>query len=313
MDEKEQFVLQWLRTRFDDIPPFERTENSINILFQLAHNNIQQNDVYSELMQDHRRRIREYQLMSQRNKNILKQTKLFHIPSANASSSLNASTSSGSFNSSVLNTSSSVLGNTSSTTTRPIVRALAETAVTLDINDLKNSSYLLAINDLTQENDKVVDQHLSISNTALQLSKKNLLAVKKLNELKKLLDGFKKEQEKRASDDTVEKRREHIEYLKKKAEDYEQQIGPLRGEIEKMLSAAQIDSLGEIQHTTIVKMYQDVIELKSKVEPKLQKLASYHNLPPDENGVKVSIIQAESELRSLEDKFKYKAQEMWAE
>jgi HAMP domain-containing protein len=60
----------------------------------------------------------------------------------------------------------------------------------------------------------------------------------------------------------------------------------------------------------LLKLYQDVIKIRAALEPKLQKIALYHNLPLDIDMVKYHIMKVKNELAALNQEFNRQTQEM---
>jgi uncharacterized coiled-coil DUF342 family protein len=315
-EHKEKVVQQWLQERFKtrgSVPHFEQNEKTIAILYDLATINQQQNQLYESIAQDIKIKTREYQARSRRYKSVLKESQLLFLPTAslnNTQTSLNASGGS-SFGSSIHANSS--LSGTSTSITRPVVRALAELANVLEISDIKPSSFILAINDLMNEHDKITDKCAETSDSLQRLNQKTIQVMERLQYLKQLHNEFQVEQQRRDQELIVQKRIENIGYLKRKAQDYEQEIIPLQNQLQQVLIAARLDTLENVQHSALIKLYQQVIEMREALEPKLQKLSSYHNLPPDVDSVRYRIVEAKGELSKLEQEFKKKAQEVWFE
>jgi HAMP domain-containing protein len=314
-EQRQKAVQQWLNERFRNrgsVPQFEQNEKTISMLYELATINQQQKHLYEKISHDFKTKTREYQSRSLCHKIILKQSHLFFLPTAslnNTQTSLNASSGS-SFNNSTLNN-TSILSASTSTTTRPVVRALSELANVLELSDIRPSSFILAINDLMNEHDNVVDKRIETSNSLHDLNQKTLQVMERLQYLKQLQTEFQAEQERRDRELIIQKRMENIAYLTRKAQDYEQEIQPLQNQLQDILETAQLDSLETIQHRTLLKLYQDVIEMRAALEPKLQKIASYHNLPPDVDMVKYRIMEAKNELAALNQEFNRQTQEMW--
>jgi len=86
-------------------------------------------------------------------------------------------------------------------------------------------------------------------------------------------------------------------YFISKSEEYESTLS----ELQDMMSASGITSAGFPFHQSIIQLSQELQELRISISPKLIKLQSYNQLPPDFSLAKLKIEETRKQLKELEE------------
>ncbi|XP_057312017.1 uncharacterized protein LOC130650130 [Hydractinia symbiolongicarpus] len=167
------------------------------------------------------------------------------------------------------------------------VKSLADVAMLLDIKDTQKSSYLLAMSNLADDIQNIENLAAKKEDEFNKLVSQMTASLQNVNNVKRY--GSKYEEEHTIDESIAEKRRKDTINLRNKADNYASQI-----------IASEVESDPHITHETLLRLAQEVKELKSEVQPLLSKYKMYRSLPPDVNLAKVKIEEAKRQLMKLE-------------
>ncbi|KAL9654862.1 hypothetical protein ABK040_008654 [Willaertia magna] len=240
LNEKLQIINDWLQHevlngKIEDIPMFEKNENTINILYQIAIHNKKQTQIAQLIIQDQQEKILEYQNKSKLIEQILKQSKVYYKLNNNKSNSINIT------NKNITNNNNQYLQQQQSTYL-PIknnfhVRTLSELAAILKLKEsYYPTTFMNALYDLSNEIEKLSNETRNVKKEITLLSNKILFLMKKQEFLNEILIQFEQEVKKNNNENILINRNNTIEYLRKKGKEYEMEIIELKRELNESLS-----------------------------------------------------------------------------
>lgn len=252
------------------VPPFERNERTIELLYQLMMKNSVRDREMQYTIEDLRQKAVEYTADGQRLGNILAALNL-------KSGSLSQS---------------GVMS----------LRTLANLSYLLQVRDACDTSYLLALRRLHEEGDEVRESLIAEKRLLGQLTLKTKDALVKHSSLLKTCQELEQTAGEQSAE--MESRAKSAGFLHSKARDYTQLISKLKGD----LSKTGVDP--STFHENLVKKSQELQNLQEELEPLKRKLKNYHDLPPDISQAKVKIAELTQKVASLEAELSKKIDSM---
>nr|CAG4709117.1 unnamed protein product [Naegleria fowleri] len=338
LSEKLSIVNEWLTYDLlqQDIPPFEKNEVTIHLLYQLVLYSRKQSLQSNTLMNHYKQKIVEYQSESKRMEYLLKslhlsssscQSEDFGVPNNSLHSHHHHSRNTSDIFSShqhdrPCNFQSKRSDQKPSSSSPPpppqqqqqqlndstIINRLAELASLLQLKKPSQSCFMDALYDLSNEHLQTLQESNELKHTIQDLSKKSIEHIQKTQYLNEIYQQFNQEIQQREHEDSLQERLSTIEYLKRKSQEYQFQITQLQQELDESLSIAN-DM--DISQSFLIEMYHKIQNLKKEMTPKLAIIEKYHHLPPDVHQVKLEISNVKQELKQLEEIFNQKAQHIW--
>jgi len=174
------------------------------------------------------------------------------------------------------------------------LKMLTDVALALEIKDVKKSSYCLALYDLNQQITLLTNE---VAAKQRDLNKLIKQTENSLKHLEKITIYYEEASNNSTVDTPVrDKRIKECESLRSKSQKYQSQIR----EFEKDQQFQHIDK--QLHHEALVKLSEQLEELKTELQPLQKKFQSYRSLPPDINLAKVKIEEAKRELSKLDSK-----------
>jgi len=262
MNEQHREIQVWLEKLYggQDVPSYEVTPRSLELLAELKGQNEQMERQGSIILEDLQQKTEEYHVEADRITGILKQLGLG--PEA--------------------------LSQSGSISLQTITRL----ATLLELKDTSDTSLLLGWTALSERKLRLSESQRSEERLTQNLLEKTKTALMKSNELHKVLEGLEQQAIKQApaQADKVKNSR----FLEKKAEHYRNQVRKLQVE----LNQTGMDR--SLFHRKLVKRADELEQLKKKLQPMRAKLDSYQDLPPDVSLAKVKVEEAKAELAVIE-------------
>ncbi|KAJ8400003.1 hypothetical protein AAFF_G00400420 [Aldrovandia affinis] len=263
MSEKITKVTQWLTKVFgDQTPPeYEVNTRTVDILYQLAENSELRCNEVSLLVEDLKQKAVEYQADGCYLQEVLLQG----------------------------------VGLSSGSLSKPAsdyMTALEASAVVLKVRDTSLSSFVLAINDLTNEvleaekRDRLMERELTILRKKLG----SILVMRRTlqEDLKKTLKIQEVENAK------AEERLLNIDFLKAKSKDLSDRIKMM----EEQLASRKMEK--PLTHQAILEDSEKIAKLKQEILPLKKKLESYKDLTPSPSLALVKIEEAKRDLAAID-------------
>lgn len=269
MCEKITKVNQWLTKIFgDQTPPeYEVNTRTVDILYQLADNSEARCNEVSLVIEDHKQKATEYQSDGCHLQEVLLQG----------------------------------IGLSSGSLAKPAseyLNALEACAMVLKVRDTSLSSFVPAINDLTNElleaekRDRQMERELTILRKKLGSS---LVLRRTLQEdLKKIL----KSQE--VENAQAEERLLNMDFVKAKSKDLSFRINMA----EEQLASRKMDE--SLTHQAILEVSEKIAKLKQEILPLKKKLESYKDLTPSPSLAIVKIEEVKRELAAIDAELEMK-------
>ncbi|KAG2394008.1 hypothetical protein C9374_003772 [Naegleria lovaniensis] len=344
LSEKLSLVNEWLTYDLlqQDIPPFEKNETTINLLYQLVLYSRKQSLQSNTLMNHYKQKIVEYQSERNRMEYLLKSLHLNKsvldptfqkahqvIPNQTHHMLLRNDRMHGSDGRDVHHPLHHRVSNIFTNQREPEIiqndepetsthqlskkentslHQLAELASLLKLNKPSQSYLMDALYDLSNEHSQTLQESHELKMIIQDLSKKTIEIIQKTHYLNEIYQQFNEEIQQREVEDSLQERLSTIEYLKRKSQEYQIQITQLQQELsESLLLANHMD----VSQSFLIDMYNKIQNLKKEMTPKLAIIEKYHHLPPDVHQVQLRISHAKQELKQLEDIFNRKAQHIW--
>lgn len=211
-----------------------------------------------------------------------------------------------------------------------VIRALSELGAMLNLKDTKLSTFLISINELLDDIDAIRHERTEVQESNVEVSNKIMSMIEQVQKLKRINEQLQYEILRHEQRREIESKQTNIQYLHRKLVEYEGEIGKLRQKLESVVldsmdggeqsNSGAVDVKGgvenelmRIRQSTLVQLAEELRAIKAKIEPKYQKLQTYHDLPPDLQAVKLKITEARNEIFKLDSQFQRNAQNMWIE
>lgn len=249
-----------------NVPSYELNQHTINILYELMTRNMRKEKDTQLLMEDLRQKILEYDAESRRLENILQCLSL-------TSSSLSQS------------------GLMS-------LRTLVNVAISLNIKDASEVSYLLALKHLEDEIRNTEEARRIQQNILVSLLQKTKMAVFKHSALKTALDDLEKKNLSERQE--IEAHARDTQFIRTKCKEYKSQLHNLEVHLEK--SGAD----PSVYHGSLVRKAEEVERIKQEIVPMKQKIESYHGLPPDAIQAHMRLDEIKEKVAALEEELSSK-------
>ncbi|XP_069779889.1 HAUS augmin-like complex subunit 1 isoform X2 [Narcine bancroftii] len=176
---------------------------------------------------------------------------------------------------------------------------LVECSLALSLKDTRQSSFMLAINDLTS--DRMAAENRSQRDLISDLSKKLTEAIMLEKSLQ--TDLLKADTEVIEAKAKVEKRKENVDFFRKKMKEWSQLSQNLENELKK------VGFDPSLNHRSLVELSQKLENVKKEVASLNAKLKSYLDLTPNLYAAKVKIEETKLELKKMDDLLAEKMEE----
>ncbi|KAK7089847.1 HAUS augmin-like complex subunit 1 [Littorina saxatilis] len=268
LSSKYRNVQVWLDNLYagKPVPHFERNEQTIDLLHQLMEKNVARDSDTQLIVQDLKQKATEYTAEGQRLGCIL------------ASMNLKTGTLSQS-------------GVTS-------LQTLTKLAWLLKVRDASDTSYLLALQALQEEADRIHEEFVAEERLLVKLSHKTKDALVKHNSIRKTCQDLEDVTTLQAT--KLEKRQKEVSFLQSKIQEYAKLLSKLKDSV----SRTGVDS--SVFHESLVKRAQDLLKLEDELGPLKKKLQAYNELPPDISQAKLKLVELRRHLEHLEDELSKK-------
>eukprot|EP01102_Stenamoeba_stenopodia_P010875 TRINITY_DN3314_c0_g1_i1.p1 TRINITY_DN3314_c0_g1~~TRINITY_DN3314_c0_g1_i1.p1 ORF type:complete len:345 (-),score=74.45 TRINITY_DN3314_c0_g1_i1:53-1045(-) len=261
--QKFKHVTSWLRELYKNqaqIPSFETNPHTINILYEISKKNQLADEQHLLVIRDMEVRAEEYKNESRRLEEMLSS---IGLPLQAMSHSGMAS-----------------------------LRSLAALAVTLDLLDVQLSSYLMSLSDLSKEEFDIAEKRENEKVAQEILSAKTKAAMIELNDLKQTITRLSEELEAQKPDTEVQK--QNLSYFASKSREYQATLHNLKE------NSRRSGVTEELFHHSLVRLSQEIEQVRKETAPMKTKLQAYHDLPPDIDLAMLQIQQARNQLAELE-------------
>ncbi|GFO30607.1 HAUS augmin-like complex subunit 1 [Plakobranchus ocellatus] len=259
---QQQKVKAWLHEIFGDeqVPEFEINQQTIEYLYQLSQETRQHDGHLQLVTKDLQQKAAEYNAEAQRLSGILHRIQL--TPESLSQTGANS------------------------------LATLSKLGVLLDVRDPSNTSYLLAMQDVDDDLEKVSEEAEAEADELKKLTKSYHKVLQQCNSLQKVLDVAKA---KATEDSQLNSKREHeTTFLLQKEKGYKKEMKKM----EVQFSQTKIDR--SLFHESLVKKSEALKDIHSQLEPLRAELASYSVLPPDLDEAKVKLFEYKRELERLD-------------
>ncbi|XP_060085907.1 HAUS augmin-like complex subunit 1 [Ylistrum balloti] len=262
MNERHQEIQVWLENVFggESVPSYELNKTTIHVLYNLMKKNRSMDEDTQLVIADLRQKTQEYNAEAGRLERVLKGV---------------------SITSSVLSQSGIMS-----------VRNLANVALLLQIKDISDTNYMLALQALQDELYKTEEIYCQEQTILQDLRDKTKTALQKYNTIKRSLAML--QQEAKSQQPQMEGKAKETVFSRSKAKEYKEKISQLQ----KVLSSTGVDS--SIYHRELVHKSEELQKLKDQMAPLKAKLQTYHSLPPDISLTKVKLEELKREVDMLE-------------
>ncbi|XP_038826342.1 HAUS augmin-like complex subunit 1 [Salvelinus namaycush] len=269
MCEKNKKVSKWLSTVFGDqtIPEYEVNTRTVDILYQLAEASEVRCNETSLLIEDQKQKTSEYQADGVHLQNVVLQG----------------------------------VGLSSGSLSKPAsdyLSALVANAKVLGVRDTSLSSFVPAVNNLTNEllESEKMDRRLDRELNALRNKLGAVLVLRKTfqEDIKKTMKAQEvesaKAEERLLNMDFVKAKSKDLSYRNKKAED--------------QLTSRHMEN--RISHQALMELCEQVYTLKQEILPLSKKLEPYRDLSPSPSLAQVKIEEAKRELTAVDAELEMK-------
>ncbi|XP_071110633.1 HAUS augmin-like complex subunit 1 isoform X1 [Haliotis cracherodii] len=262
INEKHQQILVWLEQMYggESVPQFELNQKTISILYKLMQENQLQDKNCQLVIDDLRQKAAEYGVEAQRLSRVVKD----------------------------VNLSQGCLSQSGVTS----LRTLANLALLLDVRDASDTSYLLALQNLSSDLMKTAETRKQEETCLAEFTQKSKAALHKYNSLLKTLHHL--EEKSVTQRPETEKRRKKVSFFIDKAKQYKGSMQKLQAEL------TRVGADPSLYHQTLVKKSEELQALKQKIAPLRIKLQMYYDLPPDLSQTKVKIEELKQQVSALE-------------
>ncbi|XP_041360426.1 HAUS augmin-like complex subunit 1 [Gigantopelta aegis] len=256
-------VEAWLEQVYggEEIPAFEVNDRTVKVLYGLMLRNQSQNRNTQLVIDDLRQKTDEYRAEGQRLNCVLTDVNL--TPSSLSQSGVMS------------------------------LRTVANTALVLQTKDASDTSFLLAVERLEDELDRVIENRQMEQQSLARLVIKTRNALHQNGTLHRVLQSL--EEQKTIQQKEMQKQAKDISFVHAKARDY-------KGHIKKR--QAQLKASGadpSLYHQTLVSQSQSLQALKEKIVPLKAKLDSYQDLPPNISEASVKIEEVKRQVAALDE------------
>ncbi|XP_006889283.1 PREDICTED: HAUS augmin-like complex subunit 1-like [Elephantulus edwardii] len=263
LPEKGSQVAAWLQNIFGDhpIPQYEVNPRTTEILYHLSERNKTRDRDVSLVIEDLKQKASEYESEAKHLQDLLMESVSFSPAKLSSAGSR-------------------------------YLNALVEIAVVLETKDTSLTSFIPAVNDLTNNLFRIKSKNEEI-NSELSKLEKNLTGTLMLE--KCLQEDLKKaEQHLSREKAKTDQRLQNMNFLKAKSEEFRCGIKAS----EEQLSARGMDA--SLSHQSLVALSEKLEELKRQTIPLKKKLGSYLDLMPNPSLAQVKIEEAKRELETVE-------------
>uniref|UniRef100_UPI00359022D3 HAUS augmin-like complex subunit 1 n=1 Tax=Myxine glutinosa TaxID=7769 RepID=UPI00359022D3 len=258
LDEREVKVKSWLHELFGDVPvPIcDLDEHMIEVLEEMMERNRRQDDAARILIEEYKHKTQEYEARGQQLQKLLLDSVGF-----------------------------STLSSTS-------LQTLVNSATVLDLQDTKDSSFMLAMNEQTKN---IEGAHAALNESKVQVQHLlHLVSATCSREQQLARDLRMVEQEIKLKKGQLEKEQKQTEFLSDKTLNYKEQIA----DAEEQLTSRNMNP--SLSHESLVSLSQELSKLKQDIVPLKAKLQSFQDLPPNLMLARVKVEEARRDLESLE-------------
>ncbi|XP_072898395.1 HAUS augmin-like complex subunit 1 [Hemitrygon akajei] len=273
MDSKSAKVSMWLSKMFGDqqVPSFEENPWTMDILCQLMEWNETRDCDVTQLIEDLKQKTEEY-------KSDADYVQDFIMDSVGLSTS------------SLSSTGSSCL------------KTLVDSSLALNLKDTSQTSFVLAINDLTS--DRLEAENRRQRDLISELSKK----LTEIIMLEKSLqtDLLKTDDDVIEAKAKAENRKQNMDVFIKKMKEWSQLSQNLENELKKVGFDSSLD------HRSLVELSEKLKNVNQEVASLNEKLKSYQDLTPNLYAAKVKIEETKLELKKFEQLLSEKMEGMWS-
>lgn len=260
-----QEVMAWLSNIFGDeqVPDFEINPQTIEFLHQLLQKTQQYDHHLQLITSDFKQKSIEYNAEAQRLSRILQRLQLTPESLSNSGSKS--------------------------------LQALSKLGMLLEVKDTSNTSYMLALQHLEDEVQRVEDEAEEETEELRKLVRSYRQTLHQCNSLQKALSEAKT---KEAEDAELNAKKDHeITYFLQKERNYKKEIKKM----ENQLSHTKIEA--SLFHESLVKKSEILKDIKSQLEPLQAELESYSVLPPDLDMAKFKVAEYQMKVESLNKQF----------
>ncbi|RUS70842.1 hypothetical protein EGW08_021395 [Elysia chlorotica] len=260
--DQKQKVMAWLHDLFgnEQVPDFEINKQTIEYLHQLSQDS-QQHDRHLQLVTtDFKQKTSEYSAEAKRLSGNLQRLQIH--PENLTAAGINSLT------------------------------ALTKLGMHLDVKDATNTSYMLGLQDLEDELEKVGEEAEEESGELKKLTKSYRQILLQCSSLQKVLDGAKIKQ---AEDSELNAKKKHeTSFYLQKEQNYKKEIRKM----ESQLANTKIES--SLFHENLVKKAEVLKDIQGQLEPLRAELQAYSVLPPDLDAAKIKLAEYQIELEKLD-------------
>ncbi|KAL5005139.1 hypothetical protein ScPMuIL_018595 [Solemya velum] len=262
MHEEHQSVQVWLEKVFagEPVPSYELNQRTVGILHGLMIKNEQRDKDTMLIIEDLRQKSVEYNAEGRRLEHLLQAVGL--TPTSLSQSGITS------------------------------LRTLANLALLLKLKDTSDTSYLLGLQQLSEELSQTTMMRETVQKMITKVSQKTKTAILKYNSLKKALENLEVQSAQQYPEQ--EKRAKETGFIHTKTKEYRAQIHKYQN----YLNKTGLDP--ELYHHELVKTSEELKALKEEILPLKSKLQSYHSLPPDTSLTKVKIEEVRQQVAALE-------------
>eukprot|EP01104_Vermistella_antarctica_P008644 TRINITY_DN2175_c0_g2_i1.p1 TRINITY_DN2175_c0_g2~~TRINITY_DN2175_c0_g2_i1.p1 ORF type:complete len:285 (+),score=53.30 TRINITY_DN2175_c0_g2_i1:235-1089(+) len=255
-----QAVSEWLKSIYGpEHPPFEINPYTINALYEMSQRNQRANQDDDDVLADLDTRIEEYRSEGSRLASILEGVGLHP----------------GSLSRLLISS----------------LRSLAALAVALRLREPDTSSYLVGLQNLTEETMDLEKERREETKMSENLRAKITEALQSVRELNRLATQFQEQAANQTSEVATHLR--NVSYMDSKGKEY----GATLNQLKTSLASSGVSA--DIYHSALVVVYEELQALQRRTEPKLAALQAYHDLPPDLSLAKVRLEDARKELSDV--------------
>lgn len=262
VNERHQEIQVWLENVFggEPVPSYELNKTTISVLYDLMRKNRSIDEDKQLIIADLRQKTQEYNAEAGRLEQVLRGVGL----------------------TSAVLSQSGVMS----------LRSLANVALLLQIKDVSDTNYMLALQALQDELYQAEESYHQEQTTLQNLRDKSKNALLKYNTIKRSLTML--QQQAKTQHPEMEGKAKETKFTREKAKEYKEKIAQLQ----KVLSSTGVDS--SIYHRELVQKSEELQKLKEQMAPLKGKLQTYHSLPPDISLTKVKLEELKREVDLLE-------------
>jgi len=174
------------------------------------------------------------------------------------------------------------------------LKNLTDLASVLKIKDAQESTYCISLLRLKEEIERTEEEIIEKEKDVEKLNHK--LVTCKEN-LKQINDFYQNKNEaSHVNIPLLQKRQKETHSMHQKCVKYEEQMSEMKEQED------VIRNFKKFHHETLVQLHQDLMDMKTELQPFEEKYKRYKTLPPDINLAKVKVAEVKRQLILLEQK-----------